>query len=290
MGSTLVIMAAGIGSRYGGLKQLEPVGPGGETMIDYAVYDAARAGFVKTVFVVRPEIKEEFDSVLGRRLSSLLEIAYVFQEMPAVEGRKKPWGTGEAILKCREAVDGPFGIVNADDFYGAESYRVLNEYLVESAQEAIDYCLVGFKLEETLSIHGPVARGVCGVDAAGFLKKVTECTGVERSESGVRTNELGELTGKERASMNMWGFKPSLFDELDMRFKEFLKNNRNDRKAEFYLPPVVGNMVEKDRARARVLPTSSRYFGVTYRDDRPDVAAEIRKLVERGEYPENLTG
>lgn len=294
---TLLVLAAGMGSRYGGLKQIDPVGPGGETIIDYSIYDALRAGFGKLVFVIRRDIQRPFREIIGSKFEDKLAVDYVFQELDKLPapfrppaGRTKPWGTTHAILVAAEAVREPFAVINADDFYGATSFKMLGDQLRTSA--GTDYSMVGFVLRNTLSEHGSVARGVCACDDRGFLKSVTELTNVERDDGGARhADENGHahrLSGDEIVSMNMWGFTPALFDQLRGLLVEFLRQHGNDEKAEFYIPTAMNALVTSGQARLQVLRTPDRWFGVTYKEDRPQVVAGIRELVTRGAYPGRL--
>lgn len=298
---TLVVLAAGIGSRYGGLKQMEPIGPGGEAILDYSVFDARRAGFGQVVFVIRRDIEKDFREVLGRRFEPQIDVRYAFQELTSLPAgfqapaeRKKPWGTGHATLCSAEALNEPFAVINADDFYGAESYQVLAKFLTTPLGTAgrDTFAMVGFQLSRTLSEHGTVARGVCQTDAAGNLVSVEELTAIERTLRGARNREASgafrELTGREIVSLNFWGFTPALFDHLRRLFGEFLGQNLASPKAEFYLPFAVDTLIREGRAQVKVLPTSASWFGVTYREDRPVVMASIRALVRAGAYPERL--
>jgi UTP-glucose-1-phosphate uridylyltransferase len=302
---TLVVMAAGIGNRYGGLKQTDPVGPNGEIIIDYSVYDALIAGFGRVVFVITEDIEEAFREKVGRTIEKRCETTYVFQKVEDVPGglvfevppgRQKPWGTGHATLSCRNVVHSPFAVINADDFYGRSSYQTLCDYL-RSAQDrdgVYDYCMVGYVLKNTLTEHGHVARGVCTVEE-GFLTGIYERTRIEKSGESVRYTADGEtwveIPGESVVSINMWGFTPSLFPELEARFRHFLQENRdNMQKAEYFLPDVVGDLIRENKARVRVLSTNERWFGVTYKQDKPRVKQAIRDLIRKGVYPENLWG
>jgi NDP-sugar pyrophosphorylase family protein len=298
MSLTLVVLAAGIGSRYGGLKQIAPIGEAGETIIDYSVYDALRTGFDKLVFVIRRDMRESFRETIGRRFERRLKVDYVFQEPDRVppgfavpQGRKKPWGTGHALLSAADAVHEPFAAINGDDFYGAESFRILTAHLREATP---DHAMVGFVLRNTLSEFGSVARGVCRVTADSFLEGVTELTRVEREgQSAKHTDSRGQvhpLTGDEIVSLNMWGFRPSLFGQVQAHFSVFLKEHAQDEKAEFYIPTVVNSLVAAREARVRVLRTSDSWFGITYREDRARVVAGVRQLIQQGIYPERLWG
>ena len=298
---TLVVMAAGIGSRYGGLKQIEPVGPGGEAVLDYSVFDALRAGFGRAVFVIRREIEETFRSVLGRRFESRMEVRYVFQELDKLPpgfgvpaGRQKPWGTGHALLCACEALDGPCAVINADDFYGADSYQVLAGFLASTpaGPGPAVYAMMGYRLKNTLSEHGTVARGVCRADPAGFLASVEELTAIEKLAQGARNKGADgtyrPLTGEEIVSLNFWGFPPSVGGHLQKLFLAFLEQNQSNPKAEFFIPTAVNQLIREGRARVKVLPTSASWFGVTYREDRPVVIESVRSLIRAGVYPERL--
>lgn len=285
-----------MGSRYGGLKQIDPVGPGGETIIDYSIYDALRAGFGKLVFVIRKEIEEPFKQVVGARFEKRVPVEYVFQELDKLppgfavpEGRTKPWGTTHAILMGADVVRDPFAVINADDFYGAEAYRALAGHLQSGAQ---DYAMVGFILRNTLSDFGSVSRGVCTVTGDGFLKDVVEMTTIERDGAHARnTNAAGlvtGLTGDEPVSMNMWAFTPQVFGQLWAFFAEFLARGGADMRSECYIPSAVNELVASRQARVKVLGSADSWFGVTYRDDQPRVAASIRQLIHDGKYPERL--
>ena len=298
---TLVILAAGIGSRYGGLKQIEPVGPSGEIVVDYSVFDALRAGFDRVVFVIRRDIEADFNAAIGSRLGRRARVDYVFQasnDLPPgftfPADRKKPWGTGQAILACRDAVREPFAAINADDFYGRESFQALAGFLKGVAVHETRYAMVGFVLRHTLSEHGHVARGICRMDDAGFLVSVTETTRIEKSGAGARfaagDGQWQSLSGDELVSMNMWGFTPALFSPLAAQFRDFLSAAGKDPKAEFYIPTAVDRMIREKAATVRVLPTPEKWFGVTYPADKPGVVAGIRELVAAGAYPERLWG
>ncbi len=300
MQPTLVVMAAGVGSRFGGLKQIEPVGPSGEIMLDYSVFDAIRAGFGKVVFIIRRDIEKDFKAVIGSHFAGKLEIAYVFQEKDAClppgfiapPERLKPWGTGHAILCCREAVREPFGVINADDFYGRDSYRVLAEFLSRKTIDSSDYAMVGFALANTLSDHGHVTRGICEVDANRMLRSVKERFKIEKTAAGARyedeNGQWHDLRGGEIASMNMFGFTPALFPELERKFPAFLASARGKPKAEFLMPAIADELIREKRAALRVLETPEKWFGVTYKEDKPIVAAGIRQLIARGHYPARL--
>ena len=293
---TLLVLAAGMGSRYGGLKQIDPVGPNGETIIDYSIYDALRAGFGKLVFVIRQDIEAQFKEIVGARFEKRIPVEYVFQEMTKLppgfsvpDGRTKPWGTTHAILMAADAIHEPFAAINADDFYGAEGYCLLAQHLKSGSP---DYAMVGFILRNTLSDFGSVARGVCRVEGDDYLQTVVELTKIERDGTGAKdTSPAGQiirLTGEEAVSMNMWGFTPDVFPQLKAHFHEFLKKSGNELKSENYIPSTVNDLVVGGKARVKVLRTNDSWFGVTYREDRPRVVESIRQLITRGDYPEKL--
>lgn len=298
MKPTLLVLAAGMGSRYGGLKQVDPVGPSGETIVDYSIHDALGAGFGRVVFVIRRDIEKTFREVVGKRFEKKTEVAYAFQELDMIPTgfmfpptRTKPWGTGHAILIAENCVRGPFAVINGDDFYGAASFRVLADFL-SHADSPDDFAMVGFTLRKTLSEHGTVSRGVCECDAKGFLRTVTEYTRITRAGTGGR-HEGGDgaardFTGDEMVSMNLWGFTPSIFAHIRGQFVEFLKTRVAEEKSEFYIPSVVNRLVAEGQVRVKVLPTDAEWFGVTYPEDRPRVAAAVRRLVEAGVYPKSL--
>ena len=302
---TLVVLAAGIGSRYGGLKQIDPIGPGGAIILDYSVYDALRAGFDKVVFVVSEAVEHAFRTRVGQAIGQRCETAYVLQRLEALpegyrlpQDRQKPWGTAHAVLCARPAIDAPFAVINADDFYGRATYEALASYLqvAHDRDGTREYAMVGYLLEDTLTEHGHVARGVCSVDPGGYLIEIDERLHIERFGQVARYTEDGGQTWVQipqgsPVSMNMWGFTPSLLSELETRFARFLSDNR-DRitQAEFLLPEVVGAMLREGQARVKVLPAGERWFGVTYQQDRPRVEAAIRGLVQQGVYPRELWG
>ncbi|MCP4536802.1 MAG: nucleotidyltransferase [Chloroflexi bacterium] len=299
---TLVVMAAGIGRRYGGLKQIDPVGPNGEIIIEYSVYDALRAGFERIVFVIKESIEQAFRDSVGKTIEKQCETTYVFQRLDDVpEGfnipseRQKPWGTGHAALSCRRVVHSPFAVINADDFYGQSSYQALGDYLknTQDRDGVYDISMIGYVLGNTLTDHGHVARGVCTVDEDGYLVDVREHTHIERFGEVVRYTEDGEswtkISAKSIVSLNTWGFTPSIFSELETRFSRFLQENGDNlQTAEYFLPNMVGDLVKEGKARVRVLPTNERWFGVTYQQDKPRVKQAIQDLIHRGVYPHNL--
>ena len=301
---TLVVMAAGIGSRYGGLKQIDPVGPSGEVVLDYSVYDALRAGFDRVVFIIRRDIEAAFRETIGRRIERAADTAYVFQSLDQVPAgwavppdRKKPWGTGQAILACRDAVTTPFLAVNADDYYGRTAFEAMGGFLRGLPAEVAvpEFGMVGYRLENTLSEHGTVARGVCESTADGYLVGIRELLKIKRFPDGIKHTENDadwtRLDPASWTSMNCWGFTLALFSELERRFPAFLRaSGANISKAEFLIPEVVGVLVREGRARVRILPTKERWFGVTYPEDRPLFKAAILELVKAGAYPRDLWG
>jgi hypothetical protein len=297
----LLILAAGMGRRFGGLKQFAPVGPSGESILDYSMYDALRAGFGRFVFIIRPEIEADFDAFLAGKFEGQADVVKVYQKMddPPVQAetaeRTKPWGTGHAVLAARAVIDKPFAVINADDFYGAESYGLLAALLNEAAgSDATQYGMVGFELRETLSDHGPVSRGICECSEDGYLQTVTERTKIERDgDGGQFVDENGQpqhLPGNAVTSMNCWGFTPSLMTALTERFQAFAAQNGQDPTAEFFLPQVVTEMIDAGQARVKVAQTSSKWFGLTYPEDRDAVVAALAELVKQGVYPEKLWG
>ena len=297
---TLIVLAAGIGRRYGGLKQIEPIGPNGEILLDYSVYDALDAGFETLVFVIRRDIEAAFRQKVGRTIERHCNTRYAYQEVESIpEGfgvprnRQKPWGTAHAVLICRDMIDAPFGVINADDFYGRSSFRQLAEFLEDLEEEEIRGCIIGYPVENTLTDHGSVARGVCEVNSDGSLVRMDERTNVQRFEKTVKASDDGEhwldIPLGTLVSMNMWGFSPTLFAELEERFRQFLgAASQTLETAEYLLPEVVGDLVQEGRAHITVIPTSERWVGVTHPEDRASVQQEIRDLIARGIYPENL--
>jgi UTP-glucose-1-phosphate uridylyltransferase len=299
MKPTLVIMAAGLGSRCGGLKQIEPVGPSGEIMLDYSVFDAIRAGFGKVVFVIRHDIEKDFKGAIEAHFINRIPIAYAYQErtdlpagFPVPPDRTKPWGTGHAVLRCSGGIKEPFAVINADDFYGAESYKVIAQYLQALAPQDNTYAMVGFHLVNTLSDHGSVTRGICEVDAHHMLRSVVERFKIEKMDSGARyENEHGQwvvLQGHEIASMNMFGFTPTLFGFLNEKFPTFLRKAAGHPETEFMIPSIVDELIHEQKITMRVLATPEKWFGITYKGDKAFVVAGIRRLIEAGVYPEKL--
>ena len=301
MKPTLVVLAAGMGSRYGGLKQVDPVGPSGEAILDYSVFDAVRGGFGKVVFVIRRDIEAAFREQIGSKYAGVVPVEYCFQDiadLPAPftvpEGRTKPWGTAHATRAARHVVHEPFAVINADDFYGRDAFAKLATALSQPAGAAdrMHLFMVGYRLDLTLSENGSVARGICSVTADGMLAGVTEMTKLVRAGDTAENREDAAAPVKvpldARVSMNLWGFSPALFDALEARFPAWLAANGSAPKSEWYIPFVVDELVREGKADCRVLPTDSRWFGVTYREDKPFVVGEIAKLVAAGEYPSKL--
>lgn len=304
--TALVIMAAGIGSRFGGgIKQLEPVGPGGEIIMDYSIHDAMEAGFNKVIFIIRRDLEKDFKEIIGHRIEKLLPVEYAYQELqdlPAgyevTPGRTKPWGTGQAVLSVKGMVDGPFLVINADDYYGREGFRRIHDYMAEhmdSQSEIYDICMGGFVLSNTLSDNGTVTRGVCQVDGDGFLTNVTETYNIQMKEDGLHaTDESGApvtMSPSQPVSMNMWGLPASFIQELEKGFPVFLDSlKEGDIKSEYLLPKIIDNLVQNKKARVTVLDTPDKWFGVTYREDKQAVTDAIRGLIESGVYEEKLFG
>lgn len=301
--TTLVIMAAGMGSRFGGgIKQLEPMGPNGEIIMDYSIYDAIQAGFNKVVFVTRKDLLETFKEVIGNRIEKVIPVEYALQEIEDIPegvsvpaGRTKPWGTGQAILACKGIVTDPFVVINADDYYGKEAYKLIHDYLVEdhSSDRQFSFCMAGFILGNTLSDNGGVTRGICIVNEEGNLIGVKETSGIVKTASGAACDDGNgnqeECDINSHVSMNMWGFTPDFLDELESGFKKFLSNlKQDDVKSEYLLPMIVDGLIKENRADVSVLETRDKWFGVTYKEDKPVVVESIRKLIEQGEYPEKL--
>lgn len=299
----LVIMAAGMGSRYGGLKQLDPVGNHGQLIIDYSIYDAHRAGFDTVIFVIKEEIEADFRACIGDRVSKVMDVKYAFQrkdDLPAgyavPEGRTKPWGTAQAALAARELVDGPFAIINADDYYGPEAYKLIYDYLCAHPDgDLYEYVMVGYLLKNTVTEHGSVARGVCTVDGEHILRDIQERTAIEKDADDARFTEDGgqtwtPLPGDTTVSMNMWGFTRSFLDEALARFPAFLDKAlaENPAKAEYFLPMVVEQLIQENKARVRVLVSEDKWYGVTYREDKPTVVAAIAEKTKAGLYPDRL--
>ncbi len=299
---TLVVMAAGIGSRFGGgIKQLEAVEPNGEIIMDYSIYDALEAGFNKVVFVIRKDLEKDFKEIIGRRMEKLVEVEYAYQELDDIperfrkktEGRKKPWGTGQAILCCKDVVDEPFLVINADDYYGKEAYREAYAYLTSgAADDAYQACMVGFVLKNTLSDNGGVTRGVCKVDENRMLSEIVETSNIIKTAEGaaVQTEDGAvPIDVESEVSMNMWGLSPAFFDVLEKGFDVFLENlDPENLKGEYLLPIIIGDLLKEGRMKVEVRKSHDEWFGVTYKEDKPDVVAAIQKLIKDGVYPEKL--
>lgn len=299
MKPTLFVLAAGMGSRYGGLKQLDGLGPNGETIMDYSIFDAIRGGFGKVVFVIRKDFEKDFREKIISKYENHIPVEVVFQaldNLPAgftvPEGRVKPWGTNHAVLMGKDVIKEPFAVINADDFYGRDSFAVLGKALSEMEGKQNDYCMIGYRVGNTLSESGSVARGVCETDAEGYLTGVVERTAIERIDGKVSfTDENGKLVSIDDntpVSMNMWGFTPDYFEYSEKDFIEFLKENKDNLKSEYFIPLMVNKLVNDGTARVKVLDTTSKWFGVTYADDRQGVVDKIQALVDAGEYPEKL--
>ncbi len=301
----LVVMAAGMGSRYGGMKQIDPVGPNGEVIIDYSIYDARRAGFETVVFVIKHEIEDAFKAAIGDRMSKIMNVKYAFQQLDNLpagftvpEGREKPWGTCHAILAAKDVIDGPFAVINADDYYGPEAFKVMYDYLSTHEDGTFyDYCMVSYLLKNTVSENGSVARGVCVPTDDGCLANVTERTRIETFEDGsIRYTEDGEnwvtLPGDTPVSMNLWGFSKSFLVEAEQRFAAWLEKNvpLNPMKCEYFLPLVVSALIDENKAKVKVLQSTDKWYGVTYKEDKPVVVAAIQQKIEDGLYPANLWG
>ncbi|MBR2364184.1 MAG: nucleotidyltransferase [Lentisphaeria bacterium] len=296
---TLLVLAAGMGSRYGGLKQIDPVGPSGEIILDYSIYDALKSGFGKVVFIIRKDIEKDFRECVSSKWENKIDVEYAFQDLNALpapytvpEGRVKPWGTGHAIMCAASRINEPFAAINADDFYGRSAYSALAEAFKEDAPENRHY-MVGFELRKTLSEFGSVARGICVTDKENFLRTVTERTNILPASGGAAefTDEDGTkvaLTGGEIASMNFWGFRPSIFQHLEALFTEFLAKKGTELKSEFYIPAAVASLISSGEASVKVLHSTDSWFGVTYRDDKPRVQQSIMELVTQKTYPSPL--
>lgn len=293
---SLLILAAGIGRRYGGLKQIAPIGPNGETILDYSVYDARQAGFDQLVFVIRRDIETAFRETIGRQFEPHIPVKYAYQEVDSLPAgfdvaanRQKPWGTGHAVWVAASLINQPFAVINADDFYGPTSYKLVADYLTTGSPH---YALVGFKLRNTLSDFGSVARGICQTDAENFVQSVTEITNIEKAGQQARyvdaTGQPHTLSGEEIASMNMWGFRPTIFAQLHQHLIEFLHQPGNHQTAEFYLPSAVNNLITHQQAQVKMLPSPDSWFGMTYQQDKKHVVQSIQNLITAGVYPAKL--
>lgn len=298
MKPTLFVLAAGMGSRYGGLKQLDGLGPNGETIMDYSVFDAVRGGFGKVVFVIRHTFEDDFREKIIKKYEHVIPTEVVFQELDYLPGgftlnpeRTKPWGTNHAVLMGKDVIKEPFAVINADDFYGRESFAILADYLKKLEGRKNEYCMVGYRVGNTLSESGSVARGVCETNADNELTSVVERTKIERRDGKVMFNEgdaWTEVDENAPVSMNMWGFTPDYFDYSERYFTSFLKENADNLKAEFFIPLLVNDLINSGKASVKVLDTPSKWFGVTYAQDRPMVVEKIQNLIKAGEYPEKL--
>lgn len=300
MQPTVVILAAGMASRYGSMKQIQSFGPSGETIMDYSIYDAIRSGFKKVVFIIREDFAENFKNIFEPKLKGKIEIDYAFQSLelfigshtvPA--GRTKPWGTAHSVLCCKEKVNEPFAVINADDFYGRDSFQKAYQFLTTSVSER-SQCIIGYELKKTLSENGSVSRGVCEADANNNLISINERTSIYRNEKGQITYEdetgLHEVNEDSLVSMNFFGFSPAIFPIIEQHFKEFLDTNRENLKAEFFIPLVGDKYIKSGKGDIKVIPTNAQWFGVTYKEDAPTVQKNITDLVQSGEYPNNLWG
>lgn len=298
MKPTLLVLAAGMGSRYGGNKQLDEVGPAGETIIDYSIFDAIRSGFGKIVFVIRRDIEEQVKERFVERLRDKIEVDYVFQEITNLpEGvkvspeRQKPWGTSHAILVTQNKIKEPFGVINADDYYGVESFKILHDFLLDDADPNC-YSIVGYKLGNTLSDHGHVNRGVCKVSPDGLLENIVETRQIEKTFDGAKApgknGEFIKFSGNEVVSMNLWGFKPSCYDFLGKEFRSFIDKNGMDLKSELDIPTSVDKFVKSGDIKIKILMSNERWFGVTYREDKPFVVESIKKMIRKGIYPARI--
>ncbi|MFY7818364.1 MAG: nucleotidyltransferase family protein [Akkermansiaceae bacterium] len=300
---TLLILAAGMGSRYGGLKQMDPMGPNGETVLDYSVFDAIRAGLKRVVFIIRKDFSESFKASVGARFDGKIEVDYAYQSLEDLPdgftvpaGRTKPWGTSHAIRAARHLVRGPFAVINADDFYGRDAYERAAAFLLQNSPESgmEHYAMVGYDLLKTLSDHGDVNRGICRTDAQGHLTSVEEVVKIQREKDGLIYGEYLDGQRKEVpkdaiVSMNFWAFEASFIDRIEEHFVYFLQEHGQKEKSECYIPTVVDELIRSSRARCSVLPTSSSWFGVTYPEDKPHVVANIKNLITAGEYPSTLS-
>ena len=298
MKPSLLVLAAGMGSRYGGNKQLDRVGPNGETIIDYSIYDAARAGFGRIVFVIRRDIEEQFTEQFVKPLKGFIEVDYVFQDLDNLpgcikppEGRTKPWGTSHAIMVARDIIKEPFGVINSDDYYGVDSFKTLYDFLVSDSDENT-FCIIGYKMGNTLSDHGDVNRGVCRVDDKGMLVDIVETRGIVKRPDGVfapaKDGGFNRFSVDDIVSMNLWGFRPSCFRYLEEEFSSFITRSGNDLKAELDIPTSMDVFVKRGEIEIKVLMTDERWFGVTYREDKPFVVDSINKMIEEGKYPGKL--
>ncbi len=297
MKPTLIVLAAGMGSRYGGLKQLDNLGPSGETIMDYSVFDAIRAGFGKVVFVIRKSFEKDFREIFVKKLSGKIDVELVFQELDNIPDglsynteRVKPWGTGHAILVAKNVVNEPFAVINADDFYGAEAYVELSRFLTNQINDK-EYAMCGYQLGNTLSDFGTVSRGVCKTDADGYLQQINERTSILKENGKISYEDNGKkhpLKEDDVVSMNFWGFTPGLFNYLEEKFTAFLKEDADNLKAEIYIPFVVDDLMKEGKIKTKVLKSDASWFGVTYKEDRPVAVKKLQMLIDEGKYPEKL--
>lgn len=296
---TLLILAAGLGSRYGSLKQIDKIGPSGERIIDYSVYDAVRAGFGKIVYVIRKNIEDEFKEIIIGSLPKEINVEYVFQELDSIETdikinphREKPWGTGHAVLTASSVIDTSFTVINADDFYGLNSFKLAREFLTSVTEESSEHALIGYKLNNTLSDYGSVSRGICEVDEKNYITSIVERTEIKRDNNCVvfkkDSNNWKKLIGTEIVSMNMFAFNPKVFNKYRESFNSFLMNHGNDPKSEFYLPSVVDELIKSKDGKVKIVETDEQWFGLTYKEDKSIVAERISQLVKQGKYPSKL--
>ena len=299
MKPTLLILAAGLGSRYGGVKQMDKIGPSGESIIDYSVFDAIRAGFGKVVFVVNSKIIDDFKSIYEPRLKGKIETRYVLQEIENIPAgikfnpeRVKPWGTAHAVLVAKDEINEPFAVINADDFYGKEAYQAMSDFLVRKSKAQGDYAMVGYKLKNTLSEFGSVSRGVCEIEN-NLLTDVVERTSIVRKGEGIVYEDEGKevnISNNAIVSMNFWGFTPNFFEQTEKDFTAFIMENASQLKAEFYIPYVVNNLIKSNKASIEVLTSDAQWFGITYQEDKPLTIEKVGELTEQGVYPSNLWG
>ena len=300
--ATLIIMAAGMGSRYGGLKQIDPIGENGEIILHYSVYDAIEAGFDRVIFVIKHEIEEDFKAVIEGRFENRIKVEYAFQDINNLpegysvpEGRVKPWGTGHAVLSCKDMIDGPFAVINADDYYGKETFRLVYDEITKAKKntDKYEFCMVGFKVENTLTENGHVARGVCQTDSAGYLTDIVERTKIAKIDGRIMFTEDGEswteIPEGSTVSMNCWGFTKEMMTELGARFEGFLQKNKDNLlKCEYFLPFVVDDLLKEGKATVKVLSTKEKWYGVTYKEDKEIVVSALKQKVIDGIYPEKI--
>lgn len=298
MKPTLVVLAAGMGSRYGGLKQIDEFGPSGEAIIEYSIFDAIRAGFGKVVFIIRKTIEKDFKAFIGNKFEGKIDIAYAYQELDhlpegftAPEGREKPWGTAHAMMVAKDVVNEPFAIINADDFYGADAYKVMGNFLSQLSNDSNSYALLGYYVKNTLSENGSVSRGVCQLNENNFLESITERTKIYPQDNNIVFEEDGKLTTlspETPVSMNFMGFTPAVFPLLEEKFIAFLEKDINTPKSEFFIPLALSLFVEEKLATVTVLETAAKWFGVTYKEDKQAAQDQLNQLIEAGKYPTNL--